>query len=1009
MINIMQLHTEQSTSNGNESHRRHSQSSGDTEEKSSNHSSDDGGLINENFLDDRKNEKTELMDGMSEYSGTKNGSITSEDSSTNDQQFDNGHNGTLSSKKKGDVMSMNSDQEYSEKTNFYPSDSDSSSFRSSPFSTIKTSKRDEIRALRTHYKIKNQMRNSPRIKHDSDSIDPIPAVTKEKNNFQDLDIPAYSLNIDDYSIENVNETYECLKSKQRSSFGEKRLSPYFDFHNRTNSQLSTTSTLLAPTKISESLKLSNQPTFELSVTTSNCQSNMSKPISSLTNSAIKSTSLSSLTSSTSSLCTQPNSFQTNHPHLKSDTKCLLKSASMISNTNNNRSRINKKSSSTSSTTTTATTTTMGNNVKRGNNPKLMNRNYGRSEKLEKRRLTNEKIESRKMTKHKTNETTNNITSRTNKNKTTSNSPIRSFNNHRSSTLTKHGKQASFAVMKQSSTPPVLIANKENSNSNNCGNIVRKEDILSYIECPLCQTTLSDPRNLMCGHTVCLKCVDALRRSSSNKFHLCPVCNKSVYIDRPDVLPINFLVQKILSIPYHHIGLSNINCEECKDSENAACTECRHCNRRLCLNCKVKHLEEIRESIEEEISTNINKLDTLTNELTNNLENGERMLLSQIKHLHELVEEKKEFIMNHFKQIRHQNMEQIDLAKQKVDELHLIDKLNEAKANEEKFVDIRRDLYQHNSIINGNLSSLNSSNKRVEQMTKQFHSNIEQWMDLINNSPLEKVERELIPLQFQPKRICRSSKYIYISTTRTVNVFDLKYQHLYWIGDQGKERGRFLSCGSIDINGNDQLVAVDHVQNKIFIFNENDDLIKTINQRNDRHVLFRQIQQMKVDQQSNNIFILDKDRNSLRRLNSDGDQLFQIVMDHNELVKSFDVKKETICLITSRSIHLYDIDGVEKRCIEFKSLKLCQKPKQVYLIANDSLNLLCIFDGDKQFICFDSFASNSSFSMRMIPTANFIDGIKSTTILSVYQDSLYITDFSKKQFHHIRNFAHLFST
>lgn len=44
-----------------------------------------------------------------------------------------------------------------------------------------------------------------------------------------------------------------------------------------------------------------------------------------------------------------------------------------------------------------------------------------------------------------------------------------------------------------------------------------------LRCPLCQHVLNEPRQLPCGHSLCLGCVKDLGDASSGAPCLCPLC------------------------------------------------------------------------------------------------------------------------------------------------------------------------------------------------------------------------------------------------------------------------------------------------------------------------------------------------------------------------------------------------------------------------------------------------------------------------------------------------------
>lgn len=44
-------------------------------------------------------------------------------------------------------------------------------------------------------------------------------------------------------------------------------------------------------------------------------------------------------------------------------------------------------------------------------------------------------------------------------------------------------------------------------------------------CPVCREILEDPRQLPCGHSMCLRCLEKLRDHSSTMPFRCPTCRQ----------------------------------------------------------------------------------------------------------------------------------------------------------------------------------------------------------------------------------------------------------------------------------------------------------------------------------------------------------------------------------------------------------------------------------------------------------------------------------------------------
>lgn len=53
---------------------------------------------------------------------------------------------------------------------------------------------------------------------------------------------------------------------------------------------------------------------------------------------------------------------------------------------------------------------------------------------------------------------------------------------------------------------------------------RLEELLM---CPVCQDIYNDPRQLPCGHSICLGCLENMKDHASNRNYRCPDCRTSI--------------------------------------------------------------------------------------------------------------------------------------------------------------------------------------------------------------------------------------------------------------------------------------------------------------------------------------------------------------------------------------------------------------------------------------------------------------------------------------------------
>uniref|UniRef100_A0A5K3FTN7 RING-type domain-containing protein n=1 Tax=Mesocestoides corti TaxID=53468 RepID=A0A5K3FTN7_MESCO len=93
----------------------------------------------------------------------------------------------------------------------------------------------------------------------------------------------------------------------------------------------------------------------------------------------------------------------------------------------------------------------------------------------------------------------------------------------------------------------------------------------FIKCPYCDEQFSEPVQLPCSHTVCLKC---FRESPT-----CPFC--SMPINEKDIEP-NKRMEDLIKIG------TLLFCESCRLQGITVLNECQHCNLRVCVTCMENH-------------------------------------------------------------------------------------------------------------------------------------------------------------------------------------------------------------------------------------------------------------------------------------------------------------------------------------------------------------------------------------------------------------------------------------
>jgi len=116
------------------------------------------------------------------------------------------------------------------------------------------------------------------------------------------------------------------------------------------------------------------------------------------------------------------------------------------------------------------------------------------------------------------------------------------------------------------------------------------DEYDITECPICTEVYTDPRVLRCGHTFCLKCMEAwsIKKHRGDKV-ACPHCRKKFTLPRNGVsdLPKNFFVANFLSSVE---SIKTSTCEACGSNKvmNIASFYCVECRKKSCSQCQHTH-------------------------------------------------------------------------------------------------------------------------------------------------------------------------------------------------------------------------------------------------------------------------------------------------------------------------------------------------------------------------------------------------------------------------------------
>jgi len=115
-----------------------------------------------------------------------------------------------------------------------------------------------------------------------------------------------------------------------------------------------------------------------------------------------------------------------------------------------------------------------------------------------------------------------------------------------------------------------------------------------MECPICTELYTDPRQLPCVHTFCLKCIKAWSDKQPEDKLACPLCRKEFTLPGNGVenLPKNFYVANFVEVK--ELQMKELSSDENKTSSCMACSGdvasvyCIDCQLKLCKMCERGH-------------------------------------------------------------------------------------------------------------------------------------------------------------------------------------------------------------------------------------------------------------------------------------------------------------------------------------------------------------------------------------------------------------------------------------
>ncbi|CAH3038490.1 unnamed protein product [Porites lobata] len=119
-----------------------------------------------------------------------------------------------------------------------------------------------------------------------------------------------------------------------------------------------------------------------------------------------------------------------------------------------------------------------------------------------------------------------------------------------------------------------------------------DNLHDEVSCSVCMCPFTDPKQLPCLHSFCLKCLNGIQRTSGLRGKItCPECRRPFQISgsgNPSELPTNFRINSLLDVlAIKECSTVNVKCRNC-DKRSAKTLYCFQCCSFWCEECIVGH-------------------------------------------------------------------------------------------------------------------------------------------------------------------------------------------------------------------------------------------------------------------------------------------------------------------------------------------------------------------------------------------------------------------------------------